>query len=202
MEKNSFQVLLDYLVPAAVFLLFFIFYNNFQISASEMVKTTGLWSIALLGLTLIVGPISRAFPGLGFLRANRKIWGLGSFFVGLTHVLLVLIFFWDFNLYKFVDVTNPRYGGILAGLEALAILLVVTLTSSSKIVGKLHPTVWKIIQTTSYIALFLALTHFYIMETKDGVLVIKRLLGQLTFWFTVIVLLARILIIFLPSQKR
>ena len=100
-----------------------------------------------------------------------------------------------------MDFQNPKYLGILAGLIALAILSVVTLTSNKKALKALTPNTWKAIQTTSYIALLLAVVHFYIVESKDGVLVIKRLLGQITFGFAAFVAVFRLILQFLPNKK-
>lgn len=201
-EKGSIQRLLDVGVPAGLFLLFFLFYNFGKITPHEMVKNTGLLSITLLGITLLVGPLSKLVPALDILKAHRKFWGITSFLVALTHVILVFIFYYKFNLLKFVDTTNPKYGGILAGLLALIILLLVTLTSNQKALNKLSPKTWKIIQTTSYLALALAVLHFYLMEQVNGVLVIKRLLGQITLGFAVFVIATRLFILILPNKDK
>ncbi|MBI3109793.1 ferric reductase-like transmembrane domain-containing protein [Candidatus Daviesbacteria bacterium] len=195
------QRLLDFGVPVILFLLFFFFYNFGKITPSEMVKTSGLLAIALLGLTLVVGPLSRLIPALEPLKAHRKFWGITSFLVALVHTGLVFVYFYKFNLFRFVDFSHPKYPGILSGILALIILFLVTITSNQKIIAKLSPKTWKAIQTTSYLALFLAIGHFYLMETVDGVLVIKRLLGQITFVFSILVIALRILILFLPAKK-
>lgn len=200
-EKNALRRLLDLGVPIGLFLLFFFFYNFGQFTPREMVKTSGLLAITLLGITLLIGPIARLVPALDSLKAHRKFWGITSFLIGLTHVGLVFVYYYKFNLLKFVDIGNPKYGGILAGLLALIILLLVTLTSNQKALTKLSPKAWKIIQTASYLALALAVLHFYLMEQVNGVLVIKRLLGQITFGFSVLVIAVRIFILMLPSKK-
>lgn len=201
-DKTLKHRLIDLGVPIALFLLFFFFYNFGKITPSEMVKTSGLLAISLLGVTLIVGPLARVFPQLDELKAHRKFWGILSFLVALFHVVLVYIYYYKFNLSRFVAFDHPKYPGILSGILALVILLLVTLTSNQKALTKLSPKTWKIIQTTSYLALALAVAHFYLMETVDGVLVIKRLLGQITFVFSVLVVTARVLILFLPSKKN
>ena len=194
-DKVMLDRIIDFGLPLTLFLLFFFFYNQAQFTPREMVKTTGLLSISLLGLTLAVGSLSRIFPALDFLKAHRKVWGILSFLIAFTHVSLVFIYFYKFNLYKFIDISNPKYTGILSGLFALGILLIVTLTSNQKAIKSLSPNTWKAIQTTSYLALGLALMHFFLMEQVDGNLVIKRFLGQITFWFSALVLTLRILIL-------
>lgn len=198
--SNKIKILLDFGIPLLLFLLFFMFYNFGKISPSEMVKTTGLLSISLLGLTLVIGPLSKFFPALEPLKAHRKAWGILSFLIGFIHMGLVYVYFFKFNLFKFIDTSNPKYGGILSGLLALAILLLVTLTSNQKAINRLSPKTWKIVQTTSYLALILAALHFFLMEQVDGVLVIKRLLGQITFWVSLLVIFIRVVVIFFSKK--
>lgn len=200
-EKNIVQKLVDFGVPIGLFLLYFQLYNFGQITPSEMIKTTGLVAIALLSITLAIGPLCRFFPFLDGLKAHRKVWGIFSFVFAFTHVTLIFVNFYKFNLLKFVDFESPRYPGILAGLIALVILFVVTATSNKKALTTFSPQVWKTIQTTAYLALAFAVLHFYLVESKDGVLVIKRLLGQITFGFAGLVVLLRLVILILPSKK-
>lgn len=200
-DKTLKHRLIDLGVPLGLFLLFFFFYNFGKFNSHEMIKTSGLLSITLLGITLLVGPAARLIPALDILKTHRKFWGITSFLVALTHVGLVFIYFYKFNPLKFVDFANPKYMGTLSGLLALIILFLVTMTSNSKALTKLSPKTWKIIQTTSYVALALSVTHFYLMESVNGVLVIKRLLGQVTFVFSVLVIVARVLILALPGKK-
>ncbi len=201
-DKNFFQRIIDFGVPIGVFLLIFFFYNHGQITPSEMIKNTGLWAIALLGVTLLVGPLSRIIPALSFLKAHRKVWGILSVVIVLAHASLVTIYFYKFDFTKFIDFNSPKYPGLLSGILALVILLLVTFTSNQKALTSLSPGVWKAIQTTSYIAMILAIGHFYLMESTNGVLVIKRLLGRIIFGFAVFVIVARIIVLFLPSRKK
>lgn len=200
-EKDIVQRLIDFGVPIVLFWLYFQFYNFGQFTPREMVKTTGLLAISLLSLTLLIGPACRFFPVLDVLKAHRKFWGISAFLAALTHTGLIFIYFYKFNFWKFIDFSNPKYLGILAGLLALFILALVTATSTKKAYESLSPNVWKIIQTTAYLALILAVLHFYIVESKDGVLVIKRLLGQITFGFAILVVFLRMVILFLGGKK-
>lgn len=201
LDKTLKHRLLDLGVPLGLFLTFFFFYNFGKITPSEMVKTSGLLSISLLGVTLLVGPMTRLVPSLDTLKAHRKFWGITAFLVALVHISLVFIYYYKFNFFRFVDFSHPKYPGILSGILAIIILFLVTMTSNQKALNKLAPKTWKIIQTTSYLALALALAHFYLMETVDGVLVIKRLLGRIIFGFSIIVIVVRLLVLFVPSKK-
>ena len=93
-EKNFSQRLMEWGVPILLFWLYFQFYNFGKISPSEMVKTTGLLAISLLGVTLVIGPLSRILPSLNFLKAYRKTWGILSFVIAFIHVGLVYVYFY------------------------------------------------------------------------------------------------------------
>ena len=75
---------------------------------------------------------------------------------------------------------------------ALGILLLVTLTSNQKAIDSMSPKTWKIIQSTSYLALVFALLHFYLLSLEEGVFILKNLLIQIIFWFSAVVLVLRI----------
>lgn len=200
--SKNVNYFLDYGVPIFLFWAYFQFYNFGKITPSEMIKTTGLSAISLLSITLAIGPACRFFPSLEPLKAHRKIWGIASFLAALAHTVLIFVYFFNFNFLKFIDTSNQKFFGFLFGLVAFFILLAVTLTSFKKISNSLDPKVWKMIQTTSYLALILALAHFYLVESKDGVLVIKRLLGQITFAFAILVVFLRLLVIILPIKPK
>ena len=195
-DKNLIQHLIDWGIPIGLFLLYFNFYNFGKFNPSEMVKTSGLLAIALLALTLVVGPAARFFPALDILKAHRKFWGVTSFLFVVLHLSLVVIFYLKWNLMALVNPANPKFLGLTAGVLAFMILLLVTLTSNRKALKHLDPKLWKAIQTTSYIALILAVGHFYLMEQVNWVLVIKRLLGQITFWFAFLVIIIRLIVLF------
>ena len=200
-DKNIIQKVIDFGVPIFLFWVYFQFYNFGQFNPKEMVKTSGLLAIALLSLTLFIGPACRFFPDLNILKAHRKIWGVLSFFIALAHATLIYIFYVNYDLAKLFNPASPKYFGLLAGLTSLIILLAVTLTSNKFALNSLSPKVWKIVQSTAYLALIFAVLHFYLVESVNGVLVIKRVLGQITFGFAGFVVAFRFLIMLLPLNK-
>lgn len=200
-EKNIIHRLIDFGIPLGLFLLYFQFYNFGKITPHEMVKTTGLLAIALLSLTLFIGPACRLFPYLEILKAYRKAWGLLSFFIALLHGILVYIFYFNYDLARLFNPAGPRYFALMAGLISLIILAVVTLTSNQTALNLLSPKNWKRIQLASYLALLFAVLHFYLAESTNGVLVIKKLLGQITFAFAAFVVVFRVFIMLLPNKK-
>lgn len=200
-ENNLIQRIINWLVPVGLFFLYFFFYNFGKFTSSEMIKTTGLMAISLLSITLFVGPIGRFIPSLNILKAHRKFWGITSFLFAAIHALLVFIFYYNFNLFDLINPENAKFFGFIAGLLALIILLIITISSHKKVLHHINPHLWKAIQTTSYIALFLAVLHFNLVEQVKGVLVIKRLLGRITYWFAAIVILIRLIVILIPKKQ-
>src|SRR3989338_2887599 len=88
-EKSSFQRIIDIGVPIGLFWVYFQFYNFGKMTPHEMIKTTGLLAIALLSITLLIGPACKFFPFLDFLKAHRKLWGISAFLAALTHTILI-----------------------------------------------------------------------------------------------------------------
>lgn len=200
--KNSLQKIVDLTVPLGLFLFFFYFYNFGKVTPSEMIKTSGLLAITLLGVTLVIGPLCKFFPFLDFLKVHRKFWGILSAFIALVHALLVFVYDYNLDIFRLLDSTNSKFSGLLSGLAALTLLVLITLSSNRKALHRLGPELWKTIQMMSYIALFLAVFHFYLMEAVNGVLVIKRLLGRVTFGFAAAVIVVRLLVMFVESRQK
>ena len=201
-DKNILQRIIDFAVPIILLWGYINYYNFGKITSSEMIKTSGLFAIALLSLTLIIGPIAKVFPSLDILKAHRKFWGISSFIAALVHVSLIMIYDLHLDFSKLIDTSDPDFLGHWAGIGALLILTTVTITSIPKLLHSMNPKVWKVIQTTSYLALILAVVHFYLIESQNGVLVIKRLLGQITFGFAFFAVLFRLIVEFLPKKKK
>ena len=156
----------------------------------------------MLSITLFIGSLSRFIPAVNILKVHRKHWGIASFVLAIIHTFLVIMFFYKFDFFRLFNFTKSNTIGIQAGLIALLILFMVTVSSFHMIFEKLPEGMWKKLQMTSYIALALVVLHFFLMEQKDGVFVIKRLLGQITYWFAFVVLIARIVVAIFPKKEH
>lgn len=180
------------LVPLAVFLLYFVTYNKFKMTTSEMIKTSGLWSITLLSITLMVGPLSKYIKLFNHLKVHRKFWGITSFFVALAHFGLVVYKYYHWDFVATLSLSNPKAAPVWAGMVAIILLFLITVTSNKKSVELMGAKRWKLLQTMSYLALAFVLIHFYLAETKDGVLVIKRFMGRFAMGFGILAILVRL----------
>lgn len=191
-EKKLINKIVDWTVPIAIFLLFLIFYNHFKISYSQMIKNTGLTAITLLGITLFVGPAGKFFKFANQLKIHRKFWGISSFYFGVAHATLAFYKHYNISLSELFNPQDEHFTGIISGLASLILLFLITITSNKKSIDWLGAKRWKAFQTLSYLALFLAILHFYLMETTAGAFVIRRLLGKIAFAFSIIVIILRI----------
>lgn len=198
--KNTFQKILDYALPIGIIVLYFLFYNFGKISPSEMIKTSGLVAIMLLSITLFIGSLSRFVPSANILKIHRKHWGIASFIFALIHTLLVILYYFKLDFFRLFDVSKGI--GTQAGLIALLILFMATVTSFHVVFARLPEGMWKKLQMTSYAALALVVLHFFIMEQRDGVFVIKRTLGQITYWFAFVALIARVVVAIFPKKEN
>ncbi len=183
-----------FLIPLAVFVLYFVTYNKFKFTTSEMIKTTGLWSITLLSITLLVGPLAKYIKFFNFVKVHRKFWGISSFFIALTHFILVIYKYYQWDFVAALSFSNPKVAPVWAGMVATILLFLITITSNKKSMEIMGAKKWKLLQTMSYLALAFVLLHFYLAETKDGVLVIKRFMGRFAMGFGVFAIVVRIVV--------
>ncbi len=180
------------LIPLLVFVLYFVTYNKFKMTTSEMIKTTGLWSITLLSITLMVGPLSKYIKFFNYVKIHRKFWGVASFFIALAHFLLVFYKYYHWDFVAIFSFSNPKAAPVWAGMIATILLFLITVTSNKKSMEIMGAKKWKLLQTMSYLALAFVLIHFYLAETKDGVLVIKRFMGRFAMGFGVLAIVVRL----------
>lgn len=199
--KNLSQHILDFALPLGLFLLYFFFYNFGRFTISEMIKTTGLVAISLLSITLVVGPLGKFVSWVNMIKIHRKFWGISSFVFAAIHATLSFIAYFNLNIFDLFNPSSHEFPAIMAGFISLLILFIATVTSSRKIIQHMNPHIWKTIQTTSYVALFLAVAHFFLKEQVDGVFVVKRLLGRITYWFAAGVILFRLIVALIPKKQ-
>ena len=119
-------------------------------------------------------------------------WGITAFFIILAHVLLALQvrYHWDFAL-AFSPTRNKYWLGFIFGLLAFLYFGFMTLISNKWSMQKMGQS-WKKWQTFGYVALFLALMHFIILETKNNEFSVPSLLGKIIFVLVVAALVNRL----------
>ncbi len=179
-------------IPVLVFVLLIVFDNKMQFDARQMIKNSGLLAIILLCITLIVGPISKYIKFFNYVKVHRKSWGLFAFFAAAVHTVLVVYRFYEWDFIKTFSFSNPRVLPVWSGLIALFILFLIAITSNKLSMGLMGAKKWKLLQTTSYIALIFVLIHFVLAETRNNVTSITRPFEYFSLTFAFVTLVLRI----------
>lgn len=183
-----------HLVPAVVFLLtliYFVLIRARPLSPGTVSNSFAIAATFVIGLCLVLGPLSRMKHKASILR-HRKPLGLWGFLFAAIHVAAVFMISLD-------TITDPaNMYSIISGAAAFAIFSIMAATSRSKAIEKMGYAKWKRLQRTGYLAFFLVLIHFAVIE--NGAFV-SRQIGQLLLGFVLLVLLLRILVI-LAGKKE
>lgn len=116
------------------------------------------------------------------------------------HFFLVFSIYSKFNFFSLLSPNKARFVPYMIGLTSLLILVLITSTSIKFIFNRLNPHTWKGIQATSYIALFLAIIHFYLAEQEGGVFTLYHILEHGTYWFGIVAIVFRLAILFIPKK--
>ena len=185
-----------HLIPIAIFLLtlfYLVVIRARPLAPGTVANSFAIAATFVIGLCFVLGPLSRMKSStfIPMLR-HRKPLGLWGYLFACIHVAAVMLIAFDTitaaeNLYSMA-------GGIIA----FTIFTVMAVTSTGKAIAKMGYPKWKRLQRTGYLAFFLVLIHFTVLETVSFV---ARQLGQILFGFVLLVLLLRILMI-LAGKKE
>lgn len=150
-------------------------------------RAFGYGALVLVGTALSVGPLARLWPrrlsGLLPYRRAMGVWGAVAAGVHLLFVIKLISFrFYELTLTKlfftkhFVTVNDklverltpsfstPQQQLAWVGAIALAILLVIALTSNDWVQNRLGQAAWKLIQQQSYTAMLFIALHLLVMR--------------------------------------
>lgn len=146
-------------------------------SYGEVIHETGDWSVCLLFVALSVTPLGRFFQATGwlaFLRFHRRAVGVASFAYAALHTVVYLERKWGADLI----VTEALKPGIATGWLALAIYLVLAVTSNNRSVRRLGKS-WKTLHRTVYVSAALVFAHWILtaFEPQLAYLVLLALSG-------------------------
>ena len=148
-------------VPAV---LIAIGYARGELFYGKIIQITGDTSVRLLIVTLAASPATLLFrraAWAAWLMRHRREFGVASFAYALLHTLVYVGRKADFGLIV-SEGSNP---GLLAGWVALALMLVLAITSNNVSVRLLR-TAWKRLHLLVYPATALALAH-WLLEAFD-----------------------------------
>lgn len=135
---------------------------------AELLNQLGLLALVFLCASLACTPLKLAFGWTWPMRV-RKTLGLFAFFTALAHFSVYFALDQGFRLGAvWADISKRPF--ILLGALALLVLTPLALTSSAAAVRRLGFKTWKRLHRLVYVAVALALLHFYQRVKADHTL--------------------------------
>ena len=131
-------------------------------AAVEARQLLGLWALAFLLGSLIVGPLVAVvpwLPGKSHLVYARRAAGVSAFFFAVAHVLCYLVSPWRRGWHELWTPGVMWVVGLLLGLVALTGMGALALTSRDAAVKRMGGRQWKRLHRTSYWLLLVVLVH-------------------------------------------
>jgi len=145
-------------------------------------RSTGLWTLVFLCITLAVTPVRR-LTGLNALLRFRRMLGLFAFFYVVLHFTTYVWFDKWFDVFAMLkDIIKRPF--ILVGFSAFVLLIPLAVTSPKAMVRKLGRR-WQTLHRLIYPIAVLAILHFWWMKAGKHDLILPKIYGAI-----VVVLLA------------
>jgi len=155
-------------------------------------RSTGLWTLVFLCITLAVTPVRR-LTGLNALLRFRRMLGLFAFFYVALHFTTYLWFDKWFDVLAILkDIVKRPF--ILVGFSAFVLLIPLAVTSPKAMVRKLGRR-WQTLHSLIYPIVVLAILHFWWMKAGKHDLILPKIYGSI-----VVGLLAWRVIVWLRSR--
>ncbi len=141
-----------------------------------LIRAFGTCAFLMLTIILMIGPLARLSTSFLPLLYNRRHFGVVTFFVGLTHFILVLIWyhnFGDINPFVSIFASNPNYDDYRAfpfealGFVALMVLFLMAATSHDFWLATLGAPVWKALHMSVYLAYTALCLHIALGILQD-----------------------------------
>ena len=161
MKIKKYVKIFGYIFLPIILILLNIFAN-----IKEIYPIFGNIALFLIVITLFIKPISLILPSIKIfteIRRYRREMGISTFYFALSHFIGFLT---ANNFSKewmnYISFSN----GLIYGIFALSILVILFLTSNNLSVRKLKKN-WKKIQRIAYIALLLILVHIALINPEN-----------------------------------
>ncbi|WP_341314107.1 protein-methionine-sulfoxide reductase heme-binding subunit MsrQ [Paraburkholderia sp. IMGN_8] len=139
-------------------------------------RSTGLWTLVFLCITLAVTPLRR-LSGVPALLRFRRMLGLYAFFYATLHFTTYLWFDKWFDVAAILKDIGKR-PFITVGFAAFVLLIALALTSPRAMVRKLGRR-WQTLHRTIYAIGALAILHFWWMKAGKHDLLLPRIYGAI-----------------------
>lgn len=159
-----------------------------------MTRSTGLWTLVYLCITLAVTPLRR-LTGVAALLRFRRMIGLYAFFFAVLHFTTYIWFDKWFDVAEMLKDIGKR-PFITVGFAAFVLLIPLAVTSPKAMVRKLGRR-WQALHRIIYLVATLAILHFWWMKAGKHDLELPKIYGAI-----VIVLLGWRVIAWLRTRYR
>jgi sulfoxide reductase heme-binding subunit YedZ len=155
-------------------------------------RSTGLWTLVFLCITLAVTPVRR-LTGFNALLRFRRMLGLFAFFYVALHFTTYIWFDKWFDVFAILkDIVKRPF--IMVGFAAFVLLIPLAITSPKAMVKKLGRR-WQTLHKLIYPIAALAILHFWWMKAGKHDLILPKIYGAI-----VIVLLVWRVIVWLRGR--
>jgi methionine sulfoxide reductase heme-binding subunit len=157
-------------------------------------RSTGLWTLVFLCITLAVTP-ARRWTGVNALVRFRRMIGLFAFFYVVLHFTTYVWFDKWFDVFAILkDIAKRPF--ILVGFSAFLLLIPLAVTSPKAMVRKLGRR-WQMLHKLIYPIAMLGVLHFWWVKSGKHDLLLPEIYGAV-----VIVLLGWRLVLWLKAQRE
>jgi methionine sulfoxide reductase heme-binding subunit len=157
-------------------------------------RSTGLWTLVFLCITLAVTPVRR-LTGVNALLRFRRMIGLFAFFYVVLHFTTYLWFDKWFDVFAILkDIAKRPF--IMVGFAAFVLLIPLAVTSPKAMVRKLGRR-WQTLHKLIYPIAVLGILHFWWMKSGKHDLLLPKIYGAI-----VVLLLAWRLIVWAKGRFK
>jgi methionine sulfoxide reductase heme-binding subunit len=139
-------------------------------------RSTGLWTLVFLCITLAVTPL-RKLTGLNALLRFRRMLGLYAFFYGALHFTT---YFWFDKWFDVAEILKDigKRPFITVGFAAFVLLIPLAVTSPKAMVRRLGRR-WQVLHRAIYAIAALAILHFWWMKAGKHDLILPKIYGAI-----------------------
>jgi sulfoxide reductase heme-binding subunit YedZ len=151
-------------------------------------RSTGIWTLRLLLITLAVTPLRR-LTGWNDVTRVRRMLGLFAFFYGSLH-LVTYVWLDQFFDWRAIAKDIVKRPFITAGLTAYLLLVPLAVTSTAGMIRRLGGRTWRRLHRLAYAAAALGVVHYWWLVKLDtrpprnyAILLAALLLARLFAWY-------------------
>ena len=167
------------------YLLFALLHDALGANPAEaLLRSTGLWTLRMLCVLLLVSPLREAMGWTALARLRRML-GLFVFFYAVVHVV-AYVWLDQSGQWEDILLDIPKRPFIWVGLLAWMLLLPLALTSFNAAIRWLGAARWRRLHQAVYLVALLAILHFFWMRAGkrnfDQVALYAAIIGLLLAW--------------------